>query len=304
MRDILNIAVVNFHAFWGDKRRNLQRIVEYTEAAGKRGAEMIVFPETALTGYDDAPGERADKMQTLAAETIPGPATEAVAKITRQFGMYAVFGMPERSRTDKETVYNSAAIVSPDGSARSYRKMHLSASEGQWSRPGDQPCLLDTPWGPVGVSICYDTYCFPELLRYYRAKGARLCLNVTACSELECQRVAARLSIPSSAYVNYMFIASANLCGRDRSSWFHGGSCVVGPMENRRGAGEPYVYVGKMFDTPGSDIPGVLMGTVDLSNTESGTEIPLFQVNPAFGRPDYRPEIYRRMLDDVIASQQ
>ena len=53
MKDIVNIAVVNFAAVWGDKKANLKKIEEYCEAAGKRGADMVIFPETCLSGYDD-----------------------------------------------------------------------------------------------------------------------------------------------------------------------------------------------------------------------------------------------------------
>ena len=52
MKDIMNIAVVNFATEWGNKQSNLKRILEYCEAAGKRGADFIVFPETALISDD------------------------------------------------------------------------------------------------------------------------------------------------------------------------------------------------------------------------------------------------------------
>lgn len=40
--------------------------------------------------------------------------------------------------------------------------------------------MFETPWGPVGIEICYDSYQFPELMRYYVSKGMRLYLNPTA----------------------------------------------------------------------------------------------------------------------------
>ena len=178
MKDLMNIAVINFVTLWGDKEQNLSRITGYCEAAGKRGADFIVFPETALSGYDtDHDHPRAEMMHTRLAETIPGPSTEAVAEIAKKYGLYVVFGMPERANG---TVYNSAAIIEPNGKTYAYRKIHLPFDESSWAEPGDAPVLIPTPWGPVGVTICYDTYCFPELIRYYRAMGARLTLNVTA----------------------------------------------------------------------------------------------------------------------------
>ena len=54
-RDIVNLAAVNLRAVWGDKAQNLRRILDYTVAAARRGADIITFPELALTGYEDQP---------------------------------------------------------------------------------------------------------------------------------------------------------------------------------------------------------------------------------------------------------
>ena len=53
MKDIVTVSVVNFHPIWGEKERNLKRIGEYIESEAKKGADIIVFPELCLTGYDD-----------------------------------------------------------------------------------------------------------------------------------------------------------------------------------------------------------------------------------------------------------
>ena len=117
MKDILNLAVVNFAPVWGDKAANLKRICETIEAAGRQGVQMIVFPEMALSGYDIEPETVAheDRMQRRLAETIPGPTTDVVCELTKQYDMYAVFGMPERDAADPEKVYNAAAVCGPDG---------------------------------------------------------------------------------------------------------------------------------------------------------------------------------------------
>lgn len=80
----MNLALVNYQTVWGDKKANLERISDYCEEAGKRGADMIVFPETALTGYgNDAGKEWKDKMHVKLAEPIPGPATNALAEYAK-----------------------------------------------------------------------------------------------------------------------------------------------------------------------------------------------------------------------------
>lgn len=293
MKDIMNIAVVNFRADWGNKADNLDRIIGYCEAAGKRGADLIVFPETALTGYENDTGKpKSEKMHTLLAETIPGPSTRAVAESAKKYNMYVVFGMPEKADENSAIVYNSAAIIYPNGKTESYRKLHLPFDEAEWAVRGDKPVLIATPWGPVGITICYDTYCFPELIRYYRAMGARLSLNVTACPDAPCTAGAAKLTIPAYAYINYIYIASANLCGTERNSYFIGGSSVVGPDKSGGGA---HTYVGRTFGEEGSAEPGLIMGTIDLTLADLYTQIPIFRNNPVIDDMDWRSELYADM---------
>lgn len=63
MQDIMKIAVVNFESVWGDVQKNLERMKGYIVSAARRGADMIVFPELALTGYEvDAAHEGEDQM--------------------------------------------------------------------------------------------------------------------------------------------------------------------------------------------------------------------------------------------------
>ena len=50
MKDIMNVAVVTYEPRWGDKERNLNRIIGYLECAAARGANLVVLPEAALTG--------------------------------------------------------------------------------------------------------------------------------------------------------------------------------------------------------------------------------------------------------------
>jgi len=262
---------------------------------------MIVFPETALTGYDnEVEKPRAEKMHVLQAETIPGNSTNGIAEIARKYQMYVIFGMPERDSKSPNIIYNSAAIIEPDGKTSSYRKIHLPFDEADWAVRGDTPVLIETSWGPVGISICYDTYCFPELLRYYRAKGARLSLNVTACPNAPCTSGAAELTIPAYAYINYMFIASANLCGYDKATYFIGGSSVIGPDNSK---GKAHVYLGKMFNSAGSNKPEMFLGSIDLSMADAYTAIPIYHFNSKIGVADWRPELYKKMYQDILSDK-
>lgn len=287
MEDKIKIAVVNFQTVWGDKTANLKQIENYCHQAGQQQADLIVFPETALTGYtNQANVTLENKMHYLNAETIPGPSTLKLSQLAKQYKMYIVVGMPEKV---SDHLYNSAAIIEPSGKISSYRKIHLPFDESEWAIPGNEPVLLDTKWGPIGITICYDTYCFPELLRYYRAKGARLSLNVTACPDADCTFGSAKLAISAYAFVNYMFIASANLCGDEKGNHFVGGSGVVGSVP-----GNVKAYVGYMFGDENSDKPGLFIGEVDLSLADKYGEIPIFKKDE-HGHRDWRNDLYAKL---------
>lgn len=280
MKNKIKIAVVNFKTVWGNKEKNLKSICEYCKRAKEKNVKLLLFPETALTGYDnDRENLGRNKMHIRLAETIPGKSTDIISKLAKKFGMYIIFGMPEK---DRGKIYNSAVVIYPDGRCESYRKIHLPFDEKEWAKCGEKPYIIETEWGKIGITICYDTYCFPELIRYYKAKGARLILNVTACPNIPCTLGAAKLSLPAYAYINYLYIASSNICGKEIRSTFDGGSCIIGPDKSKGGY---LVYAGKMFGDKDSAKEDLIIGEIDLSLADKYTDIPIF-------KEDFNPKLY------------
>ena len=155
--------------------------------------------------------------------------------------------------------------------------------------------MIDTKWVPVGITICYDTYCFPELIRYYRSKGARLTLNVTACPDAPCTAGSAKLGIPAYAFINYIFIASSNITGQEKQNHFMGGSGVIGPVP-----GNAKAYVGHSFSDADAEEEGLFCGEIDLSLSDKYGEIPIFKKNED-GVCDWRSDLYAKMYYDTIA---
>ena len=299
MKAVMNLCVVNFKPTWADKEDNLARMVDYAACAAKQGADMIVFPEMALTGYDDEPEKPiAEKMQVKLAEPIPGPATQMLGTIAKQYGCTIVFGMPQTTPEGVEKVYNAAAILQPDGTALAYQKMHLPGAENNWATPGETPMVFDTAWGPVGLGICYDAYCFPELSRYACAKGARLFLNPTACCHEAVIPEMTQRQSEAYVYMNPVYIANANLVGEDKVSHFYGGSSIVGMDADNK---KIVYYAGYPFGDPEGELPVMYMATIDLSILNRKTDIPLYETNPRTGKPDWRPEIYKAMMQDILA---
>lgn len=235
----MKIAVSNFAADWGNKQENLAKIIEQTVQAAQNGCHLVLFPEMALTGYSFIETLEPKCMQHRLAETIPGTSTKTLSKVSQEHQIYIILGMPEKDPCKPDVYYNAAAIISPNGKIQSYRKIHPVGDETKWCISGDQPCILDTPWGRLGISICFDTYFAVEMTRYYAAAGVQLLLNPTASMKGVPQGrwlwyYTSRLE--SIAYRDKMLIASANLLGKDGLSvhkGFQGGSSIHGYVEGR-----------------------------------------------------------------------
>ena len=298
-KDIMNIAVMNFKVWTGDKETNLAHIEEYTVAAAKRGADLVLFPEMCLMGYDYFIDETIPMEQKIAVtETAQGPSVKRIEKVAKDYGVYVIFGMSEKMSEDATDLYNSAVVLGPDGFIGTYQKIHPFGTENLWCKKGETPFMFDTEWGPIGLGICYDSYQFPELVRYYVYKGARLYLNPTAVIEEipnEGSREAfVRCYTPHLEYsvlASSVYIASANLTGYDNASYFGGGSMVIGPKTNAFGAVDVVRYIGDDRDYQAK----MFIGTIDLSLAVRHQ----CTVNPYAGTPDFRPEIYKKFYEDL-----
>ncbi len=296
LKDIINIAVVNFKVSAGQKEKNLKRINEYSVAAAKRGADLVLFPELSLTGYDFFIDDNIGlKEKRNMAETIPGTSTLAVSEVAKEYGIYIVFGMAEKIADDSEEVYNSAVVMGPEGLIGSYKKIHPFEQENKFFVKGDTPFMFETEWGPISVGICYDTFQFPELLRYYISKGSRLYLNPTAVIEeipLEGSRHAfIDYYAPTLEYgvlCNTVYIASANLVGYDNDHYYGGGSAVLGPKVTPFFETNVHYYGGDKDNVQEE----LIITTIDLSLATRR----LMDSSGAAGEPDYRSEVYKKFV--------
>ncbi len=171
---------------------NLDRIADFArEAKARDGAELVVFPELAVTGLADP---------AASARPIPGPITDRLCQLAAQFDLYLVCGMAEQFG---DAVYNSACLVAPDGAVTVYRKTHLTAAERSWATAGDGWTVVDTPIGRIGLLIGHDAS-FPEAGRVLALRGC----DIIACPAAIRERfstphagskVAQRLPIPTGA---------------------------------------------------------------------------------------------------------
>lgn len=158
------------------------------EAAG-RGAKLLVLPETfAIMGVHET-----DRVK--AAEAYGnGPIQSFISQQAKKYAVWIVAGtIPIRS-DDPERVYAASILYDDKGKvAARYDKIHLFDvmlsenqevyTESDTTVPGREPVIVDTPFGKLGMSVCYDLR-FPELYRRLSAKGAQILVIPSAFTDL------------------------------------------------------------------------------------------------------------------------
>ena len=205
----------------GDTAANLKRMLD---VVAKRKPDLALFPEMWLTGYSVR-----DRVVELA-EPSDGPSVEAASKAARKHKSTVVFGFPERARAQRGAIYNSAAVCTPDGEVGVYRKWFLPNfgpyEEKMHFHKGTAVPVFETPFGRLGVQICYDLF-FPELAKVSCLKGAEIVANISA-SPITARSLFERL-IAARAVENAVFFAYVNRVGTDLGLVFAGGSALTGP---------------------------------------------------------------------------
>ncbi len=154
-----------------DVAANLVTAGALAEEAAAAGAKLVALPEYfGIMGMRDT-----DK---LAARERPGagPIQDFLADTARRLGLWVVGGSVPLDAGRDDRVYNSSLVYDPQGRlAARYDKIHLFGlelgterfSEARTILPGGTISTVDTPFGRLGLSVCYDLR-FPEL---YRAMG-------------------------------------------------------------------------------------------------------------------------------------
>src|SRR5262249_3875441 len=152
------------------------------------------------------------------AEPLPGPATEAIAADCRELNTFAIFGLLER---DGERIFNSAALIGPQGLLGTYRKTHLPClGVDRCTVVGDRPYQVHDLGGlRVGMLICYDGS-FPEASRALALQGADLIALPTNWPPEGTG--SARLLTPARALENRVYFAAVNRVGAERGFRFVG----------------------------------------------------------------------------------
>ena len=220
MADDLRIALAQMNAVVGDIDGNAAKIEQLAAQARDGGAQLVVFPELALTGYP--PEDLLLKRSFLrrAQSALEGLAID---------GITAMVGWPEAADGH---VYNAAAVVTGEGVQAVYRKLLLPNygvfDERRWFETGDAPLVVDVAGTPVGITVCEDIWA-PEPTEATAAAGAQVVVNLSASPYHHGKGMERERMIADLARDNAVTMAFCNLVGGQDELVFDGHSLIVQP---------------------------------------------------------------------------
>lgn len=229
------IASVAMSISCDNKQENLSSMITYIEEAATQDADLILFPEMALTGFPKnpmstfSPDDAAYQHQV--AELIPeGDSTQTLIALAKKYDMYIAWGMSEQSSSRADVLYNAVVLVGPEGFIGKYRKVHQPLTERIlfYSGEGDYP-VFDTRIGKVGLMVCFDKS-YPEVSRILALKGAEviLCPQLWPTMERDGKDsdfLAGNIFSYARAFENMVFFVDSGAAG----PYFMGHSRIVGP---------------------------------------------------------------------------
>lgn len=219
---------------------NIDRTIAQIESAAKIGADIVCLQELFSTQYF-CQTQNHDNFQF--AESIPGPLTDRLSRLSRELGIVIVSSHFERRAAG--LFHNTAVTFDTDGEiAGRYRKMHIpddpNFEEKFYFTPGDLGFqAAQTQHGQLGVCVCWDQW-FPEAARLTAMAGAEILIYPTAIGWLADEKEAYGESqldawitiMRSHAIANGVFVVAINRVGNEDSIEFWGASFVCDPYGN------------------------------------------------------------------------
>ncbi|GAC1475834.1 MAG: hypothetical protein NVSMB9_29070 [Isosphaeraceae bacterium] len=216
------------------------------------GVDLAVLPEMFHSGY----GQRVD--YAALAETVEGPFLSHLRRRSRQWRMSIAAGFVEREGAH---LYDSLAYITPEGETQIYRKRNLVFWERFRFQPGNDPLIVNTPWGRIGFAICADML-YQQVWSAYRQR-IDLALISAAWPDFACRHSGRKhwllghvgplsAEIPTKvAHDLRIPVVFANQCGETRTIV----PLLGAKIEDR--------FAGKSSISDGTTTPPVVAGTCD-----------------------------------------
>ncbi len=254
-----------------DRDVNLAKSIESIRKASSLGVKLVVLQELHAGTYFC---QCEDTAHFDMAEPIPGPTTEVLGSVAKEFGVVIVSSLFERRAAG--LYHNTAVVFEKDGSiAGKYRKMHIPDDPAYYEKfyftPGDLGFTpIRTSVGTLGVLVCWDQW-YPEAARLMALAGADLLIYPTAIgwepSDSDAEKVRQKeawLTIQRAhAIANGIPVVCANRVGFEpdptevgNGITFWGSSFVAGPQ-------------GEFLAQAGNDGEELLVVEIDMTRSEN-----------------------------------
>ena len=251
MTDTFRVALLQMET-GNDLAANLEAVQRMTREAAQGGAQFVMSPEYAL--MMDGSGR---VMRERALATDGSPALPELQALAREISIWMLVGSLTL-KADEGRMVNRSYLLAADGSVvSSYDKIHMfdvTLPDGKVIRessaycPGDRAVIAQTPWGPLGLTVCYDLR-FPQLYRALAQAGA-LYLSIPSSFQRATGKVHWHTLLKARAIENGCFVFAPAMCGEhpgNRTTYGH--SLVVDPW-------------GEVL-ADGGEAPGIVYADID-----------------------------------------
>ena len=258
-----------------DVAENLATIVPMIGEARRLGAEIVCLPEVV--------GMIEPRRRLLLEKVEPEETNRGLAgfrEASKRLSLWLLVGSLS-VKVGVDRVANRSYLIDPDGAVRArYDKIHMfdvnleggeSYRESTTFRPGEAAVLTDTPWGPLGMTVCYDLR-FPQLYRALAQAGA-MYLTIPAAFTRPTGRAHWHVLIRARAIETGCFVFAAAQCGEHaegRKTYGH--SLIVAPW-------------GEILAEAGEEV-GVITAEIDPAKVaEARRMVPSLQHDQPFSPP-------------------
>lgn len=272
------IAAVQLSPAIANLRANVETASTAIAGALAEGADIVVLPELATSGYVF------DSVEELWSVALPADAPlfhEWAALAATRPDSVIVAGFAESGT--ENVLYNSAVVVTAAGVLGIYRKVHLWDQEKRFFTPGsDAPLIVATAHGRIGVMICFDLE-FPEWTRIAGLAGTEILAVPTNWPHVDRptgERAPEVQIAMAAARVNRMAIVCADRAGAERGVDWNEGTSIIDAD-------------GWVVDAVGPG-DGVAWADIDAS---ASRDKQLAERSDAFA--DRRPDLYSKVTDPL-----
>ena len=207
---------------------NLATAAGLIAEAAALGAQLLALPE-----YFSCMGHKEDALQGEAEGC--GPVQDFLSAMARQHGLWLIGGTLSLTASVPGKVRNSCLVYDPQGQrVARYDKIHLFSlskngehyDESTLIEPGHQPVALTTPFGRIGLGICYALR-FPAL---YRRLGARDLLVIPAAFTAQTGQAHWEVLLRARAIENQCYVLASAQGGRhENGRETYGNSLLIDP---------------------------------------------------------------------------